>query len=261
MLSLRYGRELLYDRRFVVLLALQPLVVGWLLRAAAGVNDNMMILFLSAVAAFWFGLSNAAPEVVEEGALVQRELRVGIRPISYVGSKALILGLCALLQVSLLVAVLSFMHPWIFHIPLPLASDTGHFTVATGGLVTYGKLAMVLFFVSLVGTMMGLTVSTLATSVSQAIAAVPLITIPHLAFTQKVFGVEPAGTLRGLVVLFNAIEHGYWWLADIHDSSNTCSWHLGPISIQYAFVALVVMIAGLFLLSWFVLQRRHRVPL
>jgi len=241
-LSLRYARELVSDGRFLFLLVLQPVVIGWLLRAAND-GDDMKLLFFCVVAAFWFGLTNAAREIVGEDAVVRRELMVGISPPSFLGGKAVVLWICALLQACLLVLVVSVFQP----------------LLPSGG---YGEFVLVLFLVSAVGTMMGLAVSTHARTVLQAIALVPLITIPHLVFTQKVFEVKAGGSLRGVLVTFNAVEYGYKWLKDIHDTTDACvsrtsCWCLGGWHISYAFLALVFLIAALFCWAWFVLRRRY----
>lgn len=61
--------------------------------------------FLMALAAIWFGCSNAAREIVAERAIYRRERMVGLSPGAYLASKLVVLsGLCAI-QCGILLAI------------------------------------------------------------------------------------------------------------------------------------------------------------
>jgi len=206
------------------------------------------------VSAFWFGLSNAAREIIGEAPLVRRELMIGARPASYLGAKLLVLAGCGLIQAILIVLVVSLLQPSAMHIPLPVKPANG---LMGGQFWPHAEFVLVLFMLAGVGTTIGLMISAYARSVSWAIAAVPLVTIPHLAFSDKVFGVGTEISPRGVLYLFNAVEYGYRWLRDVHDSSTAACWTIAGIRISYPFLALTIMLAGFFLCALAVLRRRY----
>ena len=64
-----------------------------------------MTTFLVALAAVWFGCSNAAREIVGERAIYQRERMVGLSSLAYLSSKAIVLALMAFLQCVMLLVI------------------------------------------------------------------------------------------------------------------------------------------------------------
>ncbi len=121
----------------------------------AGASAN--VLFLMAIAALWFGCSNAAREIVGEWAIYRRERMVNLKIPSYVASKFTVLGGLCLLQCLMLLGIVT------------LGCDLKG--------VGWAMLGM-LMLVALVGTALGLLVSALAKTSEVAIALVPLILIP-----------------------------------------------------------------------------------
>jgi ABC-type multidrug transport system ATPase subunit/pSer/pThr/pTyr-binding forkhead associated (FHA) protein/ABC-type multidrug transport system permease subunit len=69
---------------------------------------NTGLLFLMAIAAIWFGVSNSAKEIVGEKDILKREYMINMRLSSYLISKLLILTLISSIQVSILLGLLFF---------------------------------------------------------------------------------------------------------------------------------------------------------
>jgi ABC-type multidrug transport system ATPase subunit/pSer/pThr/pTyr-binding forkhead associated (FHA) protein len=114
-------------------------------------------LFLMAIAALWFGCSNAAREIVAEWPVYHRERMTNLGLSAYVGSKLALLGLVCAFQCSTLVAIL---HPG-------------------GGLLgPWWRLLGVTFLAGLVGMALGLLLSARAPSSEVAISLVPLALLP-----------------------------------------------------------------------------------
>lgn len=114
-------------------------------------------LFLTVVAALWFGCSNAAREIVAEWSVYRRERMVSLAIPSYVGSKLAVLGgLCAVQCVVLLAIV----HPGC-HL------EAG-----------WVELFPPLLLAALVGTALGLAISAMAPTSEVAIYLVPLALLP-----------------------------------------------------------------------------------
>lgn len=127
--------------------------LDWLTFTSACANS----IFFMAVAAIWFGCSNAAREIVGEWAIYHRERMVNLKIPSYVLSKFTVLGGLCLVQCAMLLAIVH----WGCGLkgdPLPMFA--------------------ILYLASLAGLSLGLVVSSLARTSEVAIALTPLILIP-----------------------------------------------------------------------------------
>ena len=80
-----------------------------------------------------------------------------------------------------------------------------------------------------------------------------LTIIPHIALSSKVLQVEPAWTLRGVLINANVVEHGDKWLGDIKNGSTATSWQ----DMNTSFLVLVGAGLGVFFLAWWALRRRY----
>jgi len=115
--------------------------------------------FLMAVAAVWFGCNNAIREIVGERAIYRRERLLNLSLTSYFSSKYVVLGALGLIQCLLMLSIV--------YIGLQLEAS---FLLE---LVT-------LWVTCLVGTGIGLSISSVSRSNQQAIAALPLALLPMI---------------------------------------------------------------------------------
>jgi ABC transport system ATP-binding/permease protein len=132
------------------------------------------LLFFMAVAAVWFGCSNAAREIVGEKPILMRERMVGLDVGPYVLSKLLVLGALSALQCAVMLALTHLWYP-IFgslHVPNAWRSLAG-FQYMPAEL-------WLLWLCSMVGVLMGLTLSALARTTETALSATPLFLIPEI---------------------------------------------------------------------------------
>jgi ABC-type multidrug transport system ATPase subunit/pSer/pThr/pTyr-binding forkhead associated (FHA) protein/ABC-type multidrug transport system permease subunit len=116
-----------------------------------------MTLFLLALAALWFGCSNAIRELVGERAIYRRDRLAGASPASYLGSKVALLGVTSMVQCGVLIAIVA-------------SACRLQGNLAT----TYGLLVLA----ASVGVAIGLVVSALARSVEAAAATLPILLLP-----------------------------------------------------------------------------------
>jgi hypothetical protein len=114
-------------------------------------------LFLLAIAALWFGCSNAAREIVAEWAVYHRERMINLGLPAYVGSKLAVLGGVCAVQCCALVAIVHR---------------------GCGLRVPWPPLFAVMVLTSLVGMALGLLLSARAPSSEVAISLVPLVLLP-----------------------------------------------------------------------------------
>jgi ABC transport system ATP-binding/permease protein len=144
------------------------------------VNDQTRAIYFLVIAAIWFGISNAAREIVSEQAIYRRERMVNLRITNYVGSKFVILALFGLVQCITLALF------------------------AYGGLGLSARpwvLVGFLFLATLCATACGLLISTLARSEQSAVAATPLALIPQILLGGGVVELTHATTVKALATV------------------------------------------------------------
>lgn len=117
------------------------------------------LLFLLCVSCIWFGCNNSAKEIVKEATIYGKERDVGLKVISYYGSKFALLSIVSILQASLFY--------WLVN----------RFTHLGGDAVGQWLL---LSLAATTGVAMGLAISALATSEDLAATVVPMILIPQI---------------------------------------------------------------------------------
>jgi len=154
------------------------------------------ILFLLGISCLWFGCNNAAKEIVKEREIYGQERNVGLKVLSYYGSKLIVLGLASILQSSLLYGGVRL------------------FTHLGGDALSQGVL---LSLVSLTGVAIGLAISAVANSEGVAVTLVPISLIPQIVMAGILAPL--AGHARGLAQLAISAYWGYQGLVGTLDSS------------------------------------------
>jgi len=139
--------------------------------------------FLMVVAAVWFGCNNAIREVVGERAVYRRERLVNLSLASYFGSKYVVLGALGLIQSLLMLSIV--------YVGMHLKAN-------------FLLELLTLLVTCLVGTGMGLCISSMSRSTEQSIAALPLALLPlivlggSLATVADMRAREPLGYIAGV---------------------------------------------------------------
>ena len=162
------------DRWNTAVLFLQAPLVGLLIAAVfskvlrsaptgeswphAGVSMATM-MFVTALAAIWFGCSATAREIVAEWPIYRRERMVGLSILAYLGSKtAILLGIAAV-QTALLLGIVAW---------------------ACGVQSPWWHLALVLYAAGLAGGAVGLVVSATLRTTESATAILPVLLMPMI---------------------------------------------------------------------------------
>jgi ABC-type multidrug transport system ATPase subunit len=194
-LTARYLRLFARDRRNLLLLLGQAPVLalfgvalfesGILDRDGGNPGDAVNMLFLMAITVIWLGAIDAAPEIVKERAVVEREFAVGTRLSAYLASKLVVLIGLVTLQTALYSGVLLAFRP--------LDSSFGAYATVLGLLVATGIAAVT----------MGLLVSSVVRTQDQATSLIPLAVIPQLLFAGAIVSLdrmaEPARILADAI--------------------------------------------------------------
>jgi ABC-type multidrug transport system ATPase subunit/pSer/pThr/pTyr-binding forkhead associated (FHA) protein len=133
-----------------------------LLSSMRPTSDNAAAIFFVAVAAVWFGTSNAAREIVGERAIYLRERMVNLGLFNYVVSKFLLLGLVTVIQCTVLLAIVFYALGF------------------SGGLPAFGWSLLTLIATAMNSVAIGLTLSAVVASSEAAMALTPIALIPQV---------------------------------------------------------------------------------
>jgi ABC-type multidrug transport system ATPase subunit/pSer/pThr/pTyr-binding forkhead associated (FHA) protein len=215
LLSGRYLKMIRRDRIYLALsLLTSPLGIALIPLAIGGKNPLVLssesdpalaalalrVLFVFTCAAIWVGLSSSLQEIVKESAIYLRERLVNLGLIPYLASKILVLSGLALLQTSLISAVIliGFKSPQPELIPWSL----GFATTTLLTLVTSMSL--------------GLLVSSLVKNSSQANSALPLLLLPQIIFSGVLFKMEGIASKISWLMLSRWSIGGYGSLVNVN---------------------------------------------
>jgi len=175
-LTERYARTRFRDRTGLAVLAIQPAFLA-LVMAVVFPKADPGFFFMLSLSCLWFGLSGSVRELISDRAIWQREARIGVGVLPYVGSKVLVLGLITLVQCMGLAAVMFPIHDLAFlGFDLPL-------------------LATISGLIGLSGMALGLLVSAIWTSSEAAVGTLPLLLIPQIAFSSLIVSLRDMGRL------------------------------------------------------------------
>jgi ABC transport system ATP-binding/permease protein len=231
-LTRRYLSCQLGDPLTLALLVLQAPFIGWLctLAWASVESDTPSLWFVLCLSSVWFGCINACRELVRERAIWERERMFGLSALSTVASKLLVLGGLGLLQVVLLQGAVEWQ--------LSLRG-------------TYLLQTLALWLGSLAGAALGLAVSAFARRQEQAVAAVPLLLLPQILFSEVVIPPDHFTELVKVVEKLMPVRHAWTVFAQSADPEG--DW----LRILGALAALPLTIALLSALSVTGLLRRQ----
>ena len=206
-LASRYLKVIASDRFYLALLALIPLIIGSIAylagssygfgpgyRSDLGVDVNpyargsILVLILGSV---FVGLSTSIQEIVKENQIRIREQAVGIKPISYLLSKFIVLGLIVLLQMIVFVQIVLWGRP-----------------IPESGLLFGNSRLEITFICSLLAftsMVMGLFISAWISSSEQAMPALVGMTMVQVVLS----GAMPLNT-GGAVDQLSVASPSYW---------------------------------------------------
>ena len=104
----------LSDKRSLLVAAIQPVLVAFLIVILFGTISGLLtamysqqVLFLLGITAFWLGCNNAAKEIVKERSLFEKERNAGLDAVGYLMSKFVLLSLFTAVQSTLLLWIVA----------------------------------------------------------------------------------------------------------------------------------------------------------
>jgi ABC-type multidrug transport system ATPase subunit len=171
-LTQRYFKIKVANPKNLLLLLIQPIFIALLIALSfselieeteiAGQviqQPKLGVLFLMAIAAIWFGVSNSAKEIVGEKDVAKREFRVNVALGSYLLSKQLVLFVLSAIQTFLFLVILQLVYP-----------DLENF------LFLYG----LLLALSICAIQFGLMLSALTQTTEEVMSLLPIALMPQI---------------------------------------------------------------------------------
>lgn len=163
-LSRRYVAIRTNDRvNTMMMLGQAPLIAALICLIFADITPA--VPFLVVISAIWLGTNNASRAIVGEQAIFKRERMFNLHLYTYLGSKVFVLGIFAVIQAGLLMAVITLGYQ--------LRGAEPHWTSSGGGFIW-------LSMVCIASTIMGLFVSSSLNNLEKVMTLVPLVLIPQI---------------------------------------------------------------------------------
>jgi ABC-type multidrug transport system ATPase subunit len=193
-LASRYTDLSIQDRRNLLILLLQAPIIGLLLLLVAKggaivgrdafASEAKKVLFMLATVGVWFGIINAAREIVKEAPIYKRERLANLHIGPYLFSKVVVLALLVIVQSAALLALVGL------KVSFP----------AQGVIMpAWIELYITTLLTALAGLTMGLAISAFASTPDRATSLVPLALIPQILFAGVIFSLGEGITIQRLL--------------------------------------------------------------
>ena len=151
------------------------------------------VVFMLVIAGIWFGVSNAAREIVKERQVYRRERVAGLDRGAYLASKLLPLAVLSVAQTLVLLSIIGAVMNW-FDLP-----------GGAGVLELWGLVALT----ALSGATLGLVLSSVAKSTDQAISLTPVVLLPQVVFSGIFPAIEKGNDVLRAVALCMSSNWGF----------------------------------------------------
>ncbi|MDD5571745.1 MAG: ATP-binding cassette domain-containing protein, partial [Bacteroidales bacterium] len=163
-LTRRYSEIKISDKLNLGLLIAQPVIIATLL---IFIFDQLQlgVIFMMAISAVWFGVSNASKEIVGELSVYKRERMYNLNIFTYLFSKISVLSLIALLQVIIFVLIVYARY---------YNNDTGIMLIHLHELIPF------LFYIAFSATLFGLLLSAVFDNAEKVMSMVPIALMPQI---------------------------------------------------------------------------------
>ena len=164
-LTVRYANLKINDKQNILILLLQPLLIPLSLVFIYG-KLELGIIFLMAITSIWFGVSNAAKEIVEEIPIYLRERMFNLKIMPYLLSKLTILSIIAFIQIAIYVAIMAMKYN----------------SPEVGEITNIPQIFLFMFYLTFSATILGLFLSVKFKTSEQVMSIIPIILIPQIIF-------------------------------------------------------------------------------
>ncbi|MGA0384600.1 MAG: ABC transporter permease, partial [Flavobacteriaceae bacterium] len=167
-LTKRYFQIKLNDRGNIALLVAQPLIIALLISIIFS-DFQLGVIFLMAIASIWFGVSNAAKEIVGEQSIYKRERMFNLWIDSYILSKISVLSVISFIQLLIFESIIFFR--------FRLFSSEGFDEIYQQ---SFGGALFFMLFLAISATLLGLLLSAIFDNTEKVMTVVPIVLMPQI---------------------------------------------------------------------------------
>lgn len=167
-LTKRYFQIKLNDRGNIALLVAQPLIIALLISIIFS-DFQLGVIFLMAIASIWFGVSNAAKEIVGEQSIYKRERMFNLWIDSYILSKISVLSVISFIQLLIFESII------FFRFRLFSSEDFDEIYQQS-----FGGALFFMLFLAISATLLGLLLSAIFDNTEKVMTVVPIVLMPQI---------------------------------------------------------------------------------
>lgn len=213
-LSLRYFYVKWSDKANIAMLLAQPIIISALI-CFIFKELQLGVLFLMAISAIWFGVSNSAKEIVGERPIYERERMFNLNIGGYLLSKVFVLSLIALVQCLIFVGIIY----WGYH-----GHEQGVY------LREYLPFVGAMWFISVSATFFGLSLSSVFGTTEKVMTIVPIALIPQIMLSGVISRID--NTTKELLSFFTLGRWGTELMATLQDELTRKNKNLPDVNIK-----------------------------
>lgn len=177
----RYFNIKINDKGNMFLLLAQPFIIAGLIGFIFE-KLQLGVLFMMAISAVWFGVSNAAKEIVEEQAIYKRERMFNMSIFTYLFSKVTVLAIIAMVQTLIFTTIVYFCYQG-----REYNIDGTKYLIE---LHNYPMVTGFMFYLSLSATLIGLLLSAVFDNTEKVMTVVPIALIPQIMLAGVVANID-----------------------------------------------------------------------
>ncbi len=194
-LCVRYFNIKLNDHANLLLLLAQPLIIGGLLVFIFS-KLQVSVMFMMAVSAVWFGVSNAAKEIVSELPIYERERMYNLNIFNYIASKLTVLSIIACIQVAIFIGIT--------HLAYSGGNSVNGISEETQ-LWSISSTALFMLLLSVSATLFGLFLSAVFTTTEKVMTFVPIALMPQIMLAGIIAPLD-----NNIKILLSYLTLGRW---------------------------------------------------
>tara|TARA_B110000238_G_C16136051_1_gene443760 strand:+ start:894 stop:3155 length:2262 start_codon:yes stop_codon:yes gene_type:complete len=174
-LTRRYFQIKTNDRFNSLVMVLQAPIIAILI-CCIFKNISASVLFISSVAAIWFGTNNASREIVSENSIYKRERMFNLSIVPYIFSKISVLTFFSIVQTFLFVGIL-----YVFYIDSLVSLTNPHL------------FSLWMLILSIAATCLGLFLSSVLKTTESVMSFVPLVLLPQIMLAGIIAKIDTIG--------------------------------------------------------------------
>jgi len=192
-LIIRYLKIKINDKENLILLLAQPIIIAGLVCLVFN-EFRIGVLFLMAISAVWFGISNSAKEIVGELSVYKRERMFNLNIHTYILSKWSVLSIIAFIQTIIFVSII--------YVNFKVNANSDF---PETYLRSFWQSTFFMFYISFSATLVGLLLSAFFNTTEKVMTVVPIMLMPQIMLAGVMTKIDST-----LVEILSFVTLGRW---------------------------------------------------